>query len=85
MSIYPQPKSAPLAALCGIFGIAAFITPWVLLLASSKLPLRVHDPGYINGFVMGIGFMFFQIWGLGYAAGAVAIYRRRRSTNYPSR
>jgi hypothetical protein len=67
----------PVVAFYGIFGIAVFMMPWALLLCSSKSPLRVRDASYIDGFVMGVSFMFFMLLGAGFFAGAVVVYRRR--------
>ena len=84
MTAVRRVAAAPAVALSGLVGLTLIIAPWVLLLISRKSPLQVHDAGYINGFAMGMGFMFFQLVGIGYLAGAIGAYRRRSSAVRPA-
>ena len=83
MTVIRRFAAVPAVAMSGLVGIALFVTPWVLLLISSKSPLWVHDAAYINGFAMGVGFSFFQLVGVGCTAGAMGAYRRMSSATRP--
>jgi hypothetical protein len=73
-----------LSACYGVAGICLFVVPWALLLLSDKSPLRSHNAAYINGFAMGIGFIFFMLVGIWLVVGAIAAHRRHSSRREPA-
>jgi hypothetical protein len=65
----------------GVFGVAFVGTPWILLLTSDKSPLHSHEAKYIDGFAMGIGFIFCQLVGVWLLVVPMSYYGRMRAKN----
>jgi hypothetical protein len=79
------PKPALAKVFLSILTCAAIaLTPWVLLLASRISPLHSHSSDYINGFAMGVAFVFFQLAGLWFLVGSIGTYRRAFSKRRPA-
>ncbi len=65
---------------CLYAGVALAMTlmPWAFLILSAKSPLHSSNASYINGFGLGVGFMFYLFVGLGLLAGLVGHVKRRK-------
>jgi hypothetical protein len=76
----PTPFSV---AVFGCLGAALVIAPCVFLF-SSKSPLRSSDAAYINGFVMGVGFIFYLLLGIAFLTGAAFSFKSRTAARRPT-
>jgi hypothetical protein len=70
--------------MAGLVGVVLFATPVALLFGSEKSPLWSRDAGYINGFVMGMGFLFYLMVG-GVLVGTSALYLVRHRASLRGR
>jgi hypothetical protein len=55
----------------GALGLALIIVPCLFLALNPKSPLRSVEPSYINGFVMGMGFIFLELLGSAFIGGVL--------------